>query len=146
MGASYKFKLQKLLDIREKQEEGKKLIYMEALKNKNRVEKDLNNLEDNINKYSEISNEMSTIDRKIQFQYLNLLNSTIELTKTKLKMQEKKVNSTRIELVEAQVNRKIVGILKEKDQIHFIAEQNYIEQTQNDEFALYGYLRRNGRR
>lgn len=142
----YKFKLQKLLDIREKEEEDKKIVFMEALQNKNKVENNLKNLEDNMKKYSQISNEMSTIDRKVQSQYLNLLNSTIDLTKKDLRKQERKVETKRKDLVEAQVNKKIVGILKDKDEARFIKEQSRIEQIQNDEFALYGYIRESGRR
>lgn len=142
----YKFKLQKLLDIREKEEEDKKIVFMEALQSKNKVESNLKNLEDNMKKYSQISNEMSTIDRKVQSQYLNLLNSTIDLTKKDLKKQERKVETKRKDLVEAQVNKKIVGILKDKDEARFIKEQSRIEQIQNDEFALYGYIRESGRR
>lgn len=142
----YKFKLQKLLDIRENEEEDKKIVFMEALQSKNKVESNLKNLEDNMKKYSQISNEMSTIDRKVQSQYLNLLNSTIDLTKKDLKKQERKVETKRKDLVEAQVNKKIVGILKDKDEARFIKEQSRIEQIQNDEFALYGYIRESGRR
>lgn len=142
----YKFKLQKLLDIREKEEEDKKIVFMEALQSKNKVENNLKNLEDNMKKYSQISNEMSTIDRKVQSQYLNLLNSTIDLTKKDLRKQERKVETKRKDLVEAQVNKKIVGILKDKDEARFIKEQSRIEQIQNDEFALYGYIRESGRR
>lgn len=146
MTNGYKFRLQKLLDIREKEEEDKKIVFMNAMREKNQVKENLDGLEDNLKRYSEISNSMSTIDRKIQSQYLNLLNSTIDITKTSLRKKEKQVEAKRKDLVEAQVNKKIVGILKEKDESRFIKEQNRIEQIQNDEFALYGYIRNVGRR
>lgn len=146
MGQNYKFKLQRLLDIREQEEEGKKIVFMEALRNKNKVEAELKDLEDNFEKYSIVTNDMNTTERKIQHHYLNLLNSTIGITKEKLKTDEARVESTRKELVTAQVNKKIVSILKEKDKAQFIKEENRIEQIQNDEFALYGFLREGGRR
>ncbi|WP_346890188.1 flagellar export protein FliJ [Clostridium sp. UBA1056] len=146
MGQNYKFKLQRLLDIREQEEEGKKIVFMEALRNKNKVEAELKDLEDSFEKYSIVTNDMNTTERKIQHHYLNLLNSTIGITKEKLKTDEAKVESTRKELVTAQVNKKIVSILKEKDKEKFIKEENRIEQIQNDEFALYGFLREGGRR
>ena len=146
MGQNYKFKLQRLLDIREQEEEGKKIVFMEALRNKNKVEAELKGLEDNFEKYSIVTNDMNTTERKIQHHYLNLLNSTIGITKEKLKTDEARVESTRKELVTAQVNKKIVSILKEKDKAKFIKEENRIEQIQNDEFALYGFLREGGRR
>ncbi|MFR1708054.1 MAG: flagellar export protein FliJ [Clostridium sp.] len=146
MGQTYKFKLQRLLDIREQEEENRKIVFMEALRSKNEVEAELRDLEDNFEKYSTVNNNMSVTERKIQHHYLNLLNSTIGITKEKLKIHEEDVEVTRKELVTAQVNKKIVGILKEKDKAAFIKEENRVEQIQNDEFALYGYLREGGRR
>lgn len=146
MGQTYKFKLQRLLDMREHEEESKKIVFMEALTSKNKVEAELIGLEDNFQRYSAVNNNMSVTERKIQHHYLNLLNSTIGITKEKLKIDEKKVEITRKELVTAQVNKKIVGILKEKDRAAFIKEENRVEQILNDEFALYGYLREGGRR
>jgi len=146
LGQNYRFKLQRLLDIREQEEEGKKIVFMEALRNKNKVEAELKDLEDSFEKYSIVTNDMNTTERKIQHHYLNLLNSTIGITKEKLKTDEARVESTRKELVTAQVNKKIVSILKEKDKAEFIKEENRIEQIQNDEFALYGFLREGGRR
>lgn len=142
----YQFKLQRLLDIREKKEEEQKIIFMKEMNKKNKMQKDLENLQDNLERYSQISNDMSTTDRKIQYQYMNLLNSTIDITKDNLKRHEKKVEKTRKDLVEAQVSKKIVSILKEKDKIEFTKEQNRIEQIQNDEFGLYGYMRKAERR
>lgn len=146
MGQNYRFKLQRLLDIREQEEEGKKIVFMEALRDKNKVEAELKDLEDSFEKYSIVTNDMNTTERKIQHHYLNLLNSTIGITKEKLKTDEARVESTRKELITAQVNKKIVSILKEKDKAEFIKEENRIEQIQNDEFALYGFLREGGRR
>lgn len=146
MGQTYKFKLQRLLDLREKEEDGKKIVFMEALREKNRVEEELKSLEDSFKRYSTVNNNMSITERKIQHHYLNLLNSTIDITQEKLKTDEERVKLTRKELVTAQVNKKIVGILKDKDQAAFIKEENRIEQIQNDEFALYGFIRECGRR
>lgn len=146
LGQIYSFKLQKLLNIREKEEENKKIIFMEALREKTKVESELKNLKINFEKYSDIKNNMTTTERKMQHHYLNLLNGTIELTKEKLKTHEEDVEVTRKELVTAQVNKKIVGILKEKDKAQFVKEENRVEQLLNDEFALYGFLRQSGRR
>ncbi|MEG0133728.1 MAG: flagellar export protein FliJ, partial [Clostridium sp.] len=137
---------QRLLDIREKEEDNKKIIFMEALRNKKKLEDELINLEDNFQRYSSVKNNMSTSERKIQHHYLNLLNGTIEITKEKLKTREEDVEITRKDLVAAQVDKKIVGILKEKDKAQFIKEENRVEQLLNDEFALYGFLRQSGRR
>ncbi len=146
MGQTYKFKLQRLLDLREKEEDSKKMSFIEALSEKNRVEEELKGLEDSFKRYSTVNNNMSVTERKIQHHYLNLLNSTIDITQEKLKKDEERVKVTREELVTAQVNKKIVSILKNKDHETFIKEENRIEQIQNDEFALYGFIRESGRR
>ena len=53
--SKYKFKLQKLLDIRINEEEESKLLYSQAQNNKNIVENKLIELENNYKKYSDIS-------------------------------------------------------------------------------------------
>ena len=40
-----------------------------------------------------------------------------------------------------QVDRKTVDILKEKQLAAYTKEENRIEQINNDEFALYAYMR-----
>lgn len=141
LGSTYEFRLQRLLDMREKIEDDKKVHFMEACNRKNKVESNLNNLQENYIKYSTIQEGKDTVQRKIQYHYLNLLTSSIEDSKVQLVEEKKVVEEKRIELVKAQVDKKTVEILKEKSYRKFIAEENHIEQLQNDEFALYGYIR-----
>ncbi|MCS4522291.1 flagellar export protein FliJ [Clostridium botulinum] len=56
------------------------------------------------------------------------------------------VEERREELKTKQVERKTVEILKEKDKLAFEKEQNMIEQRNNDEFALYAFIRNAERR
>ncbi len=56
------------------------------------------------------------------------------------------VEERREELKTKQVERKTVEILKEKDKLAFEKEQNMIEQRNNDEFALYAFIRNTERR
>ncbi len=141
LGSTYEFRLQRLLDMREKIEDDKKVHFMEACNRKNKVESSLNNLQENYSKYSTIQVGKDTVQRKIQYHYLNLLSNSIEGTKIQLVEEKKVVEEKRVELVKAQVDKKTVEILKEKSYKRFIAEENHIEQLQNDEFALYGYIR-----
>ena len=53
--SNFKFKLQKLLDIRVNEEEESKLFYSKAQNQKNIVENKLHELENNYKKYSDIS-------------------------------------------------------------------------------------------
>jgi flagellar FliJ protein len=145
MATQYKFRLQKLLEIREKQEEEKKLLFMEATSEKNKVEVKLDNLKDNYVKYSSMNNFSSTFERKLQHNYLNLLTNSIDNVAVELSEKSKLLNEKRDELIAAQVNRKTVEILKDKKKKEFLAEETRVEQLQNDEYALYGFIRQSRR-
>lgn len=142
----YKFRLQKLLDIRIDKEEESKRKFQQAQSMREEVEKKLVKLKDNYDKYNIVNPNDSIIDRKIKHQYLIALNSSIETTEVELKHREELVEEVRVDLTQKQVDRKTVEILKEKSLESFIKEQNLIEQRVNDEFALYGYLRNRERR
>ena len=75
--SNFKFKLQKLLDIRVNEEEESKLFYSKAQNQKNIVENKLHELEKNYKKYSDISRAKDTISQKITMNYLSYLNTTI---------------------------------------------------------------------
>ncbi len=63
-----------------------------------------------------------------------------------MKQKLKIVEERREELKTKQLERKTVEILKEKDKLAFEKEQNMIEQRNNDEFALYAFIRNAERR
>ena len=67
----YKFRLQKLLDIRADKEEESKRNFKEAQSEKIKVEEKLNDLKESYDKYREIKNSESVIERKIKHLYLN---------------------------------------------------------------------------
>lgn len=142
----YKFKLQKLLDIRVNMEEESKRIFKEAQLEKLKVEEKLNSLEENYKKYSEITGSETSIERKMKYLYLNNINYIINNTNDELKKKEKNLEEKRSNLKQKQIERKTVEILKEKGQKAFDIKQKLIEQKMNDEFALYGYIRNLGRR
>lgn len=142
----YKFRLQKLLDIRIDEEEECKRKFQKAQAVKEELENKLDLLKNNYKKYNNIGSRDSIIDRKIKQQYLIALNSSIEITALDLKDKEKIVEEVRVDLTQKQVNRKTVQTLKDKSLKNFIKEQNLIEQRANDEFALYGFLRNRERR
>ena len=139
---SYKFKLQKLLDFREKLEEKSKLSFMDAIMEKNKTEEELGVLRENYNKYKVIPNGTSTVNKKIIQNYLNLINTSIETKKDVLETKKEILEEKRVELIKAQVDKKTVEILKDKDYKKYIKEENYKEQKQVDEFALYGHIRK----
>ncbi|PRR77532.1 flagellar biosynthesis chaperone [Clostridium liquoris] len=137
----YKFRLQKLLDIRIDIEEEYKRKFQQAQSIKEEVENRLDSLKTNYDKYNTVNSKDSIIDRKIKNQYLIALNSSIESTASELRDKEEAVEEVRLDLTQKQIERKTVEHLKEKSLQSFIKEQNLIEQKANDEFALYGFIR-----
>lgn len=138
----FNFKLQKLLDIREDKEKQCKMEFRKIQNQKLKIEENLKNLNDSYSKHKNINLECSTINKKIQQNYLNALNYTINETKEKLALKNDEVNKKRKELKQKQIDKKIVQTLKEKMQNEFIKEQNLIEQKINDELALYSFIRK----
>ena len=122
-------------------EDQSKISFMEAMSEKNRVERKLNNLQDSYDKYKNIPLNLSTIEKKITQNYLNAVNNSIKDTTMLLDEKEIIVEEKREKLVKSQVERKTVEILKEKDYRRYLDEENRKEQNQIDEFALYGYVR-----
>lgn len=139
----FKFKLEKLLDINIKEEDESKLKYTQAQNEKKIVEKNLERLEENYKKYSDITRANDIISQKVTINYLSTLTQSIKLTDEKLKEEEKKVIEAQNDLIEKQIKRKSLEILKEKEMERVKKEEERIEQIRNDEFALYAYIRNN---
>jgi flagellar protein FliJ len=138
----YKFPLQKLLEIRVEKEEDSKRKFMEAQREKVIVEQKLNEMKQKYDKYNVIKKHETLIEQKIKRHYLNALTTGIVQTSSELEEKDIKVEECRVDLKKKQVDRKTVEILKDKKKEAFIMEQDRIEQINNDEFALYGYMRR----
>ncbi|MCB2297164.1 flagellar export protein FliJ [Clostridium tagluense] len=143
MGDVYKFRLQKLLDIRKDIEDKSKLQFKEAQREKELVEDQLNNLKGKYETYKNIDSYESVVEQKMKQNYLNALNLAIDETAVVLDGKEEILGQKRQELKQCQVEKKTVEILKENQQSAFLKEQNLIEQKTNDEFALYAFIRNN---
>jgi len=139
----FKFKLEKLLDINIKEEDESKLKYTQAQNEKRIVEKNLERLEENYKKYSDITRANDVISQKVTINYLSTLTQSIKLTDEKLKEEEKNVIEAQNDLIQKQIKRKSLEILKEKEMERVKKEEERIEQITNDEFALYAYIRKN---
>ena len=61
----------------------------------------------------------------------------------KIKEEEKNVIEAQNDLIQKQIKRKSLEILKEKEMERVKKEEERIEQITNDEFALYAYIRKN---
>jgi len=139
----YRFRLQKLLDIRKDYEDKSKVQFKEAQREKDLVENELNNLKEKYKNHKNIDAYESIVQQKIKQNYLNALNYAIDKNTIVLEDKAKILEQRRQELKKCQVEKKTVEILKEKQKIAFLKEQNLIEQKANDEFALFVFIRNN---
>ena len=140
--SNFKFKLQKLLDIRVNEEEESKLFYSKAQNQKNIVENKLHELENNYKKYSDISRAKDTISQKITMNYLSYLNTTIKETEKELEAKEIEHEKAKKDFIDKRIKRRSLEVLKENKILEIKKEEERLEQISNDEFALYGYIRK----
>lgn len=139
--SNFKFKLQKLLDIKIKDEEESKLRYTQAQNKKRVTEKSLKSLELNYEKYSDLSKPKDIVTQKITINYLASLTQSIKETNENLKKQEIKVHEAKEDFIQRQIKRKSLETLKENALEKSRNEEERVEQITNDEFALYAYMR-----
>lgn len=140
--SKFKFKLQKLLDIRINEEEESKLLYSQAQNQKNIVENKLTELENNYKKYSDISIAKDTITQKITINYLAHLNTHIKDTVKELKAKEIELENAKKDFIDKRIKRRSLEVLKENQILEMKKEEERLEQISNDEFALYSYIRK----
>lgn len=140
--STFKFRLQKLLDMRLQREEESKRELKKAQNEKNIVADKLNNLEEHYKKYNKIDMKATVIENKMKYNYLNALSNNIGETKKELDVKEENVRNKLEKVKVCQIERKTVETLKEKSKEAFIKELNQKEQKTNDELALYGYIRK----
>nr|WP_317331043.1 flagellar export protein FliJ [uncultured Romboutsia sp.] len=140
--SKFKFKLQKLLDIRINEEEESKLLYSQAQNQKNIVENKLIELENNYKKYSDISIAKDTITQKITMNYLANLNTYIKDTVKELKAKEIELENAKKDFIDKRIKRRSLEVLKENQILEMKKEEERLEQISNDEFALYSYIRK----
>ncbi|MBU3195828.1 flagellar export protein FliJ [Clostridium algidicarnis] len=144
--ALFNFRLQKLLDIRTEKEEESKRNFKEAQGQKDKVENSLNNMKQNYSRYNSVTIKEDVVQQKIRRNYLYALNTSIDEKTIELNKKIIVLDKKREELKEKQIDRKTVEILKDKKKTEFLDIEKHVEQVQNDEFALYGYIRnREGR-
>ena len=140
--SNFKFKLQKLLDIRVNEEVESKLFYYKAQNQKNIVENKLHELENNYKKHSDISRAKDTISQKITMNYLSYLNTTIKDTEKELEAKEIELEKAKKDFIDKRIKRRSLEVLKENKILEIKKEEERLEQISNDEFALYGYIRK----
>ncbi|GAA0078709.1 flagellar export protein FliJ [Clostridium sp. CTA-5] len=141
MAERFKFGLEKLLQIRQDKEEESKRLFTKTQREKQNTEKKLHELKDNYDKYKGITPGEDVVYQKLKRYYLQGVQNGIRQTEKELIVKTQKVDEARKELVLKQVDRKTVEILKEKQYLAYVKEEERVEQVNLDEIALYSYIR-----
>lgn len=139
--SNFKFRLQRVLDIRVKNEDESKIKYSKTQMEKRMVEEELNNLKSNYQKYSSEIDIEDMVERKITSNYLNFISIMIDKKNEDLSKKQVLVNEARADLLTKQIERKSLEKLKDDKYIIHKKTEDQKEQAMNDEFGLYAYLR-----
>jgi len=142
MSKKFEFRLQKVLDIRAKDEEEAKIKFSEIQSQKIKIENKLKTLKNDYEKYSRQGICENIIDQKITMNYLNSLSNTIREVGSELSKTCEELENLRFNLIDKQVDRKSLQNLKEKKHKEFIKEEKLKEQIINDEFAIINFVRK----
>lgn len=142
MNRQFKFKLEKVLDIKLKREDEQRLVYSKILNEKIKIQQEIERLEYDFDKYSKLQNSSNDIfTRKIAFNYMNALLKSIQEKNELLSNIEKELESAKTELISRQSDRKAMEKLKENQYREFLDNELEEEQIENDEFSTQLYYR-----
>ena len=137
----FKFGLQKLLDMREDKEEESKRLFNDSQRKLQETQAKKEEMKSQYEKYSGINKGESLVYQKIKKNYLFALDKGLAQIDKEIEAKTKEVDFRRNDFKQKQIERKTVEILRDKQQAEYIAAENYKESVQNDEFALYAYMR-----
>ena len=132
--------------MREKEEDKCKIEFQKLQSQREAIEKNIDMMIESYKKNTENNMYNNTTQYKIATNYLIALYKNIEQEKIKLQEKIKEVEIKRGELIQKQMDRKTVEILREKKLSEYLKEIEKQEQRSNDEFALYGFVRNIERR
>lgn len=140
----FNFRLQKVLEHRERKEDEKKQTFVNArheyLREKEILDTMYSTLDGCMNDTTEKSTGIFTYIAK--HNYITFLEERIEDQIKKVRIYEEKMDEKKIEFQQSQKDRKVIDKLKENAHREYKINMDRLEQKQNDEFALYGYVRK----
>ena len=82
------------------------------------------------------------VARKITSNYLNSLSNVINIKSNELLKKEALVNEARLDLLNKQIERKSLEKLKDNKYVLYKKKEEQKEQSINDEFGMYSFLRK----
>ncbi|SKA86365.1 flagellar FliJ protein [Caloramator quimbayensis] len=137
----FKYNLQKVLDFKIEVEEKKKDDYVKVYKRYISAQEKLNNLLKQKSEFENKKDLKSGIDCANYSRYFYYLQKTIDIENKNVEKIKSELLKKKDELIKSTSDRKMIENLKEKAKIEFDFEQNKKEQNQNDDFALFSYVR-----
>ncbi|MCX7695799.1 MAG: flagellar export protein FliJ [Caloramator sp.] len=142
---NYKFRLEKLLELKIKNEESLKLEMSEYLNKINIKKNQIDSIKEKIY-YSKNNkcNSNFSYDLKNYISYINYLESKLLEEQKNLNILEKELDKIKEQLINASKERKVIENLKEKSYYDYLLEINKIESKNNDEMAIINYFKKNG--
>lgn len=140
--ASFKFKLQSLLNIKTQMEDTLKNQLAKAVRYLEEEKSALKNLKEEQKKcMSDISSESSngvTVERLRNYNsYISFLKEKILNQTKRVKSAQEIVDNYRDELIQASKEKKVLETLKDKQYSEYLKEQEKIEQKRVDELISY---------
>jgi flagellar protein FliJ len=142
MSKKFSFRLQKVLDIRVKDEEEVKIRFSEIQSRKIKIEDKLKTLKSDYDRYSRQGICENIVNQKITINYLGALNNTIRDISSEFNKACEELENLKSELINRQVERKSLEKLKEQKYTEFLKEEDMKEQIINDEFAIISFARK----
>ncbi|MBS5786964.1 MAG: flagellar export protein FliJ [Clostridioides difficile] len=142
MDKKFKFKLQKVLDIKIDIEKEAEIQLVQSQTKKKDIEEQLINLEKSYHKYMNMQIDGDRVSQKLTRNYITLLDDSIKDTNEKLNKSAKEVETNKHKLIERRIEVKSLEKLKENKYTKYKKEQNLKEQIENDEYAILNFIRR----
>lgn len=137
------FNLQKVLDHRMRIEDAKKQDFIKSrlvyMKEKDTLDVLRYKLDECISNPASYKDSYSYITR---YNYMVMMEDMIKDQEKVVSVREGEMNEKKLLFESSQKDRKVMDKLKEKASAYYNLEMDRFEQKQNDEFALYGYVRK----
>ena len=144
MATRFKFRLEKVLELKIQKENEHMITHSKILNKKIKIESDIDNLENTYNEYLKLqNNETDILNKKLTYNYTNFLYQSVLSLKEELKGVEVEYEKSLSVLTGLQLERKALEKLKEKHYQKYIAQLDALEDDLNDEFATQAYFKNN---
>lgn len=140
---SFDFRLQKVLDYRIKIEDKKEQEFIKSradyLQQKEKLDSLNEELQSCIQKGWVFSD---AFHYQAMYNYVTYMNEKIDRQHEETRLAKEAMDAKKSEYTDSRRDRKVIDKLKENAFSSYKKDLESIEQKQNDEFALYGYVRK----